>query len=802
MDQQERWNADMTTSISLDGEWKLAHWAEGERAVSTPAELLASGCSFVPAQVPGNVELDLERAGQLPDPFFANNTKLLRPLEYHEWWYTRTFAAPRAPGGQPWELCFEGLDIYATIWVNDVQVGETENALVEHRFDVTRALRFGQENRLTVRLGSVMNRARQAHYDAVLSTSEHRQEALYTRKAPHVWGWDIMPRAVSAGIWRPVRLQQRPATDFTEIYYWTFDIRPDGATIGVHLQFHTDAAMLDGFSVRFHGACGDHTFDYEWPLEFSADHCRIPVPGARLWWPKGYGEPALYEVKAQLLHHGRVVAERTDHVGLRKVQVLRTETASGQEPVKPALETSGRCDIPLDPQSHFQFVVNDVPIMVKGTNWVPLDAFHSRDRERLAAALALVDDLGCNMVRCWGGNVYENDAFFDHCDAAGILVWQDFAFACSHYPQTADFLDLVRREAEVVVTRLRNHPALALWCGDNEIDDNYRQDALPPDYNRINREVLLRVVQRCDPQRHYVPSSPYLAPSIALLPNARQRAPEQHLWGPRGYCKSDFYAHNTAHFIGEIGYHGCPNVSSIRRFISPDKLWPWQDNSEWQTHAVYHWDHPAINRDRIDLMVSQVREFFGLVPQSLEELALTSQISQAEAKKFFIELARQRKWYTSGILWWNVLDGWPQFSDAVVDYYHGVKLAYHYIRRVQAPICVMFAEPGRDKFLPVFIANDTRREAEVSYRVWDADSGEEVLSGTAQVAPNQNWQVGRARCYAGEQRLYLITWEVDGQSYGNHYLSGYPPFSLPQYRDWLKLIATLPRPFAADQVAL
>ncbi len=122
--------------------------------------------------------------------------------------------------------------------------------------------------------------------------------------------------------------------------------------------------------------------------------------------------------------------------------------------------------------------------------------------------------------------------------------------------------------------------------------------------------------------------------------------------------------------------------------------------------------------------------------------------------------------------------------------------------RLKTPVCVLFAEPGRDKFLPILIANDTRREVLVSYRVWEADSGEEVLSGTAQIAPNQNWQVGRARCHAGEQRLYLITWEVDGQSYGNHYLSGYPPFSLPHYRDWLKLIAALPRPFAADQVAL
>ena len=209
-----------------------------------------------------------------------------------------------------------------------------------------------------------------------------------------------------------------------------------------------------------------------------------------------------------------------------------------------------------------------------------------------------------------------------------------------------------------------------------------------------------------------------------------------------------------------MGYHGCPNVSSIRRFISPEKLWPWDNNAEWQEHAVYHWQHPTRDRDRIKLMANQVRELFGAIPDDLETFALASQITQAEAKKFFIEMTRLRKWRTSGILWWNVIDGWPQFSDAIVDYYFGVKLAYHYIRRVQQPVSVIVGEPGPGKRLPVIVSNDSRNDADVRYRIWDADSGETVAGGTFRSRANENWQVGTLRTYASDQRLYLIEWEI------------------------------------------
>ena len=779
-------------SISLDGTWSLTYLHTSPDGPKHPGQLAGCDAARVSALVPGNVELDLVRAGTLPDPFFGGNIRLLRPLETCEWWYAREFEFEGGTDCGDWDLVFEGLDTYATVWLNGEEIGRSDNMLIPQRFKAGGALRSGR-NQVHVRIEAAMLHARRYPYDASMLSWEHRMEGLHVRKAPHMWGWDIMPRAVSAGIWRGVRLEPRPAYGFEQIYYRTLAINAREAVLAAMFEVRAPDPDLLGCSVEFEGICGDHRFAYAWPLEFPADACRIPVPGARLWWPKGYGDANLYAVTARLVRGGQVLAQRTDRIGLRTVALERTANAGTPHALGARGFPVGRYDEPPDPAGHFLFRVNGVPIQVRGTNWVPLDAFHSRDAQRLADAMALADDLGCNMIRCWGGNVYEDHAFFDLCDEKGILVWQDFVFACCRYPQSDSFLARVRGEAEAVVTRLRNHASLALWCGDNEIDECYASDRLSPEHNRISREILPRVVHRCDPGHPYVPSSPYRAPEAA------GELPEQHLWGPRGYFKSPYYTRHTAAFIGEIGYHGCPNAGSIERFIAEDARWPWQDNEQWRIHDVSHLRHNAADRNRITLMANQIREYFGDVPDTLETFAVASQIVQAEAKKYFIESTRQRKWRTSGILWWNLIDGWPQFSDAVVDYYFGKKLAYWYIRRVQRPVCLMLGEPGDDKYLPVIAANDTLQDAVVRFEV-AVPGGEVLCAGETAIPASQNWQVGRIRTYASDRRLYLLRWETGGEAFGNHYIAGAPPFSLDEYRDWLTRIAALPQPFAPETV--
>ena len=782
------------TRMSLDGEWRLYYFPEGSVPVCSPEDLDRCGVAWVPGRVPGNVELDLERAGVLADPFVGANILLLRALEFNEWWYVRDVVLPDDWAGRDLELVFDGLDTIAAVWVNEHQVGRAENMLIRHAFNIRGAAHAGA-NRICVQIRSALLKAKEYPYEAATLSGETRDEGIYIRKAPHVWGWDIMPRAVSAGIWRSVWIEPVPEHAIEQLYFWTVAASEDGATLGVHFAVRTSRFGPESrLELRVAGDCGDHRFEHVWPLEFLAGNTRIDIPNARLWWPVGYGRPNPYDVAVQLRDRDTVLAERRERVGLRTLHLSRAYSASGlSSPPSAGNNTVGR-DASSTPGTRFTFYVNGVPIMVKGTNWVPLDAFHSRDIDRVETAIDLAVDLGCNMIRCWGGNVYESDRFFELCDAHGILVWQDFAFACCRYPQDESFLERLRHEAETVIPRLRNHPSLALWCGDNEVDVCYAWDGLSPEQNRISREVLPRAVHRLDPRRPYVPSSPYIAP------DADGCMPEQHLWGPRGYFKGTYYTHHDAAFIGEIGYHGSPNVSSIRRFITPENLWPWHDNAEWRVHDVTHSIHQT-GRDRIKLMANQIREMFGEIPDNLDAFVFASQVVQAEAKKFFIESTRGRKWRTSGVLWWNLLDGWPQFSDAVVDHYFAKKLAYHYIRRAQVPVGLYIGEAGPEKYLPILVCNDTRQTAHVSFRVWSADTDEVVAEGACVAPANENRQVARIRTYASDQRLYLMELGLGTDRFGNHYLAGAPPFSLEQYRAWLPRIAALERPFDATAVA-
>jgi beta-mannosidase len=767
--------------VSLDGEWTLTYYPQTEREVLQPTPAGKADAQTIPARVPGNVELDLQRAGAIEDPFFDTRIFGLRSYEHFEWWYEREFDTPAGVSGKSVWLVFRGLDCLATILLNGEVVGEADNMLIPWRFEVSGRLRDSGNNRLAVRIRSAVLEARSYPYEPGHMAMATNYEQLYVRKAPHMYGWDIAPRAVSAGIWRGVDLEIRRTPEWRDVHYATESVHDTSALLRVCWQFAAEDAVLDGYTVRIRGECGESSFTDTFQPLFTAGERRIRIAGPKLWWPKGYGAANLYDVSVELLRNGTVVDDRHDAVGIRTVTLERTATA-GEE-------------------GEFRLLVNNVPVFCRGSNWVPLDAFHSRDAERYEPVLELFDDLGCNIIRCWGGNVYEEHAFFRFCDRHGIMVWQDFAFACALYPQEPSFLDRVRYEAKCVVRMLRNHPSLVLWAGDNEIDVFYRIRGMNPWNNLISRRVLPEVCAELDPYRPYLESSPFVSREAAGEPwqDTQLRMPEQHLWGPRDYFKGPFYAGNTAHFASEIGYHGCPNVSSIRRFIADDALWPWQDNHHWRAHASDPVEEGGPFAYRIKLMADQIAELFGSTPDTLEQFAVASQISQGEAKKYFIEMFRMRKWRKTGIIWWNVMDCWPQFSDAIVDYYFAKKLAYWYIRRVQVPVCVMVDEPA-NWHCRVMVANDTREDQKGTCTVRDAESGAELFSGEFGVKANGSAEIGRVPVSHGAHRVFLITWESNGARYGNHYLLGKPPFDLGWYRSMLESISGLPGGFDAGRV--
>ena len=755
--------------ISLNGEYLLRFCDQQ----LSPSGL--DGMEAVPATVPGNVEIDLMRAGILPDIFFGNNVKLLKPYEFYRWRYERSFDTPKVNPGERAYLRFQGVDCFAAYFLNGERFGESANALIDHRFEVTNLLKPG-ENRLAVEISSPMLAADGLPYDAYSAHLQTNYESLRVRKAPSCYGWDIMPRTLSAGLWRDVEMEIETANEIEDLFFSVRGLNKKGALLTCAYRTHSDAKHFLGLQLRITGALGDSRFSTTHDMRFTSGRFDFEIEDPLLWWPGGYGPANVYDVTAELLKGGEVVATCETSLGVRTVKLDRTNITDSYG-------------------GEFCFIVNGEKILCKGSNWVPADALHSRDRDRYERMLELWVDTGCNILRCWGGNVYEDHAFFDFCDRHGIMVWHDFSMACGVYPIDEDFLRVLREEAEAVVTKLRNHPSIVLWSGDNECDALAMMLAeQDPACNRITREVLPQVVTRLDPYRPYLPSSPYIAPEVAAHSLTYEKIehllPESHLWGPRDYFKSAYYTGAACHFASETGYHGCNSLSSMKNFLSPDKLWPWQDNDEWLTHAAEMTGPDGRYAYRIKSMADQIHELFGFDPENLEDFILASQISQAEAKKFFIELTRCRKWRRTGVIWWNIIDGWPQFSDAVVSYDFIKKLAYYYIKRSQRPLCLMISEPESWR-VNLIAGNDTLSAFEGDCRVWDGDTGEVLYAGPFEAPANSSAVVSPIRVSHGDHRLFLIEWTANGARGVNHYVLGKPPFSFARYKNWLQKIADL-----------
>ena len=754
--------------ISLSGSWKLYYHPDGGER---PARL--EDWPSIEAQVPGNVELDLFRAGIEAEPFWDENIYNFRKYEFYQWRFVRAFEVPLDFKGEKCVLQFDGIDTFADVYVNNIPVGSADNMFIEHVFDVSDVLNYGGENTVEVHIRSAMNEARKKDYPVALGGNDGCDDYIQIRKAASSFGWDIMGRFVSAGLWRGVTLKVLPQHRLTQVYFATRSIDAMGtAKLVCQVRFDTEDPYLEGFSLRLRGRCGDSRFELEKPALFTSMGLGVSVPEAKLWWPAGYGEQNLYDVTVELLHCGKVADVYSARIGIRQLTLdARWEAGDAGE---------------------FRILCNGTPILAKGSNWVPMDALHSRDAGRVKPALDLFKDAGCNIVRCWGGNVYEDHGFFDLCDEYGIMVWQDFAMGCAVYAPTQEFIAAIEKEAAAVIRKLRNHPSILLWAGDNEVDEGIVGRNFTPGSNRYNiltREVLPKVVSMNDPYRTFLPSSPYIPEGIA-----QYQVPEQHNWGARAYFKDDFYKHSSAHFISECGYHGCPPVSSLKKYIPEEKLTPWLNNSSWDTHNTDYLPKGGRGYNRIQLMHDQVNLYFGSVPEDLETFSRLSQIVQAEAKKFFIERTRLKKWRRTGIIWWNMIDGWPQISDAVVDYYYAKKLAYHYIRRVQRPVCLMMDELV-DWTHDVVLGNDSRTACDVIWSVENGETGEVLLRGENHSPANENVLLGRIREMPGEQKLYVLKYSVNGKEYANHFISGFPHFDPKRMLRWVEIIRSLPEEF-------
>ena len=575
------------------------------------------------------------------------------------------------------------------------------------------------------------------------------------RKAAHSFGWDIMPRVVTSGLWKDVEIREEKQEYIIDTYFCMGNVDAEKGIVdfSCKLNAHIESDFLKGYSVRIYGKCGSSEFSHEEDLWHTCQQVFVHGENMKLWWPRFAGEPNVYDVTVELKYNGQIIDSKTENVGFRIISLENTEV------------------VDKDGKGDFCFVVNGKRIFALGTNWVPLDAFHSDDDERLEMALGLLYEANCNMVRCWGGNVYENDRFYDFCDRYGIMVWQDFSFACAIYPNDDGFKKNVKQELEYQIKRLRNHPCLMLWSGDNEGDLIYKfLDAgrADPNKNRLTRQVIPEIIDYLDPETPYLPSSPYLSP---LAFETKLPTTEEHLWSAVPF-KDTFYKDSPYKFMSEIGKIGYTGMSSLKKFFkNPETVY--EDGDRVTDEYIAHGTLAFIDRSHplartIDKAFNDVKYMFGKIPENFDDFICESQIVQAEAYKYFIERMRIKKGDKTGILWWNLIDGWPQISYSVVDYYYSKKLAYSYIKRSQEPLCLMFDEP-KDGEIELFGVNEFFEDKNITYQITDLYKGTVLFSGAATVGKSCSESLGSLEIDEGYKTVYLIEWKMDGKTYKNHY---------------------------------
>ena len=777
-------------SFEIKGKCKLSYWNQKDASIEHKT---------IVGNIPGNVELDLVENGILPDLYFASNVKLLKDYEAYAWRYEIEFDAEKPLDGERVFLNFDGVDCIAEYFLNDEKIGESKNALIAHKFDVTDTLNYGK-NKLEVEISSPIVYAEGLDYTAFEWAYAINYEALRVRKAPHTYGWDIMPRAFSTGIWRSVTLQYEEENEIRDLYIQTKGMECGNAVLFAVFDLKINRPNYDDLYLKIVASVkGKVEFEYIHRVRFCRGNIRIEVENPKLWWPNGYGEPNIYDTHVELLYKDTVLAQKDIYFGIRTAKLVKSEIVDFY-------------------QGEFAFYINGVKVMCKGSNWLPIDAFHSRDKDRYQKILSYVSELNCNILRMWGGNVYEDHEFFEYCDRHGIMIWHDFSFSCAFYPLEDEFYKEVKDEVRCVVRKLRIHPSIILWAGDNEIDAHMGAVAgFDANENTISRKIIPSVVKSEDPFREYLPSSPYTSPEAykkgfslqrELTPIERKWTvsepykvclPEDHPWGPREYFKSDFYKRLNCCFMSEIGFYGCPNISSLKSFIREEQLWPINENEDWYTHITAYEGKDFIYGHQIETMERDIMEFFSYLPDNLEDFVLASQIFHAEAFKYMIESTRNEKWKKTGVIWWNIIDGWQTINNGIMNWDYSKKLAFYYIKRSQQDVVVTLSGPDHYS-TKMFICNDTLENKNVKYRVWDADTNEIMAEGSYEIKANLTDVVDEFRAYHGQQRLFLMEWTVDGKRFVNHYLMGTPPFDLNRYKNWLIKIANLDNSFDGEKV--
>jgi beta-mannosidase len=594
-----------------------------------PVELAGS---VVPATVPGCVHLDLLAAGLIPDPYLDENERLLAWIGRVDWRYETTLHW--TGDSDQVDLVALGLDTVATVELNGIELGRTRNMHRSYRFPVAQLLRPG-DNTLAVTFTGALTAAEQASRELGSRPHVNRHPYNALRKMACDLGWDWGPEMSTVGIWRPVYLESWRGAAIASV-------RPlveSAADIGV-VRAHVDVRLAPGFteSLTVEVEVGD--VRATGTVRAGQSTVEVPVPRPRLWWPHGYGEQPLYDVIVKLSSVDGELDEWRGRIGFRSVALDTTPDADG---------------------TRFTLIVNGEPVFARGANWIPGDCFPARvGRELYAERLTQARDANVNLVRVWGGGIYESEDFYDLCDELGLLVWQDFLFACAAYAEDEPLRGEVVAEAREAVTRLSPHPSLVLWNGCNESIVGYHDWGWQAELNgrdwgwRYYTEILPAIVAELDPTRPYSPGSPYSF-DPPRHPNAAAHG-TSHLWEVWNELDYTEYRRYAPRFVAEFGFQGPPTWATLTRAVHDEPMGP---------------DSPGIlsHQKAADGNGKLARGLAAHLPQptTFADWHWAMSLNQARAVALGVEHFRSLAPLCMGAVVWQLNDVWPVISWSAVD---------------------------------------------------------------------------------------------------------------------------------------
>ncbi len=681
--------------ISLDGSWKFK-LAKSPDAANIPSQILKQIKKWNSASIPGTVHTDLLYNKLIGDPFFSDNELKLNWISESDWLYEKKFNLPENyKTSTPVNLVFEGIDTIASISLNGVKIACTDNMSRRYLFNVTDLLK-PTNNVLSLLLYSPLKVARELENKYGKLPVALNSERVYIRKAQYSFGWDWGPSLPTSGIWKNVYLEQINPVELNQITFNIIDAdeRKAEIEIGILLKGSIkDVSKIKIILKQDDIKCAEKILKPE-----KHEVCtKIVLDYPKLWYPNGEGEQTLYDLRAEIISdEGKILTSGKRRVGIRKVELKLDD----------------------DGKSIFRFIVNGKPLFVKGVNWIPADSFLPRvTKEKYFALLKLAQEANVNMVRVWGGGIYESDYFYELCDEMGLMVWQDFLFACGSYPEHIQFIENIKAEVEEIVMRLRHHPSIAIWCGNNENEWLWYQDQKSslekmPGY-KIYHELLPSLLKTFDPHRAYWPSSPF---GNGDDPNYQGNG-NNHQWDIWSrWIDYDTVVNDHSLFVTEFGFQGPANTSTMNNAI-PTK------NRKTYDRIFEHHNKQTEGTERIfRFMASHLP-----VRNSWEDFIYLGQLNQALSLKTCIEHWRSNYPQTNGTIIWQINDCWPVVSWSLIDSSLAPKIAYYAVKSSFSQRMAVLVK--KENYVEVIFLNQKSESFNGRLKVlqFDLRTGKEVL---------------------------------------------------------------------------